>query len=243
METLVRFWSADQIEAGILKQELETRSDDMEEFLRSVPWALGRMSGWLGFIITPPMQESDLDKVEVVPVGYSRAMVVFVGGSGLIRHRTVFFNETTSKKDIVRRAIEGTKEKRIYIGGEDSVYGAPDFSPQEIGSFLHLFSHRGALIELLEEDLRKELDRGPRSSVIVKIGSENKPEVFKNLSVVAAPYGKEGGPKGVLGILGARRMNYSRVVGVVGFMGYLVNEILTYWNSRSTFPGFELTRK
>ena len=46
------------------------------------------------------------------------------------------------------------------------------------------------------------------------------------VSVIGAPYFKEGRPIGVLGVIGPQRMDYSRVVSVVDFTAKLVSDYL-----------------
>ena len=62
--------------------------------------------------------------------------------------------------------------------------------------------------------------------VVVRIGAENKSPGFRNLSVVSSSYTVNGRPVGLLGILGPKRMEYSRMVAVVDAVSRLVSQSL-----------------
>jgi heat-inducible transcriptional repressor len=59
--------------------------------------------------------------------------------------------------------------------------------------------------------------------VRVAFGDELGEPALRHCAVVAAPYGDAGQPLGVLGVLGAPRMDYARVIPLVGY----VSELLT----------------
>ena len=59
------------------------------------------------------------------------------------------------------------------------------------------------------------------------IGSEAHQEGFEELSVVSAPYQVDGKTVGMLGVLGPRRMPYSRLSGLVEYTAARLGGLLT----------------
>ncbi|MEN8180910.1 MAG: heat-inducible transcriptional repressor HrcA [Myxococcota bacterium] len=60
--------------------------------------------------------------------------------------------------------------------------------------------------------------------VRVAFGEEVGEPSLRHCALVAAPYGGERAPLGVLGVIGPRRMDYARVIPLVGFLSTLVTE-------------------
>ncbi|HLQ29540.1 MAG TPA: heat-inducible transcriptional repressor HrcA [Ktedonobacteraceae bacterium] len=62
--------------------------------------------------------------------------------------------------------------------------------------------------------------------VQVIIGGENEWDEMKDVSLVVARYGQEGGIGGLLGVIGPTRMQYGRAIAVVRYMAQVMNELL-----------------
>jgi len=58
----------------------------------------------------------------------------------------------------------------------------------------------------------------------VIIGEENKEEVLQDFSLVVSQYGVSGKASGVVGVLGPKRMDYSRVISSVNSVSTLLSE-------------------
>lgn len=78
---------------------------------------------------------------------------------------------------------------------------------------------RQALLQLVERVLGA-------GGVTVALGEELGEPGLRQLALVAAPYGHEGA-LGVLGVIGPRRMDYARVMGLVGYLSELVTRKLS----------------
>lgn len=61
--------------------------------------------------------------------------------------------------------------------------------------------------------------------ISVVIGNENSNESLRDCSVVVARYGKDGGPSGVVAVLGPTRMRYSRTIPTVRYLAALLGEM------------------
>jgi heat-inducible transcriptional repressor len=81
------------------------------------------------------------------------------------------------------------------------------------------FEEKATLVKLLDKcmDLK---------GVQIAIGSESEVEEMEQCSVVTSTYSYRGEVLGALGVIGPRRMNYSRVIPLVGYTARLLTEIL-----------------
>jgi heat-inducible transcriptional repressor len=115
-------------------------------------------------------------------------------------------------------------EGDLYMEGAGAMLSLPDFQTQEdLRSLAHLLDGKNHLSEMIA----KEMENPPKSQgVVVRIGSENKSPDLQNLSLVSSSYTVNGRQVGLLGILGPRRMEYSRMVAVVDAVSRLVSQAM-----------------
>ena len=62
-------------------------------------------------------------------------------------------------------------------------------------------------------------------AISVVIGSENSHEAMRECSIVVARYGAEGGPSGVVAVLGPTRMRYARTIPTVRFLASVLGDL------------------
>jgi len=100
---------------------------------------------------------------------------------------------------------------RIFIHGASSVLNQPDFiNLKKIQEILSIIENEYLLLNLL-------LDiSGDDDGLIVKIGSEIFKEGPDDLSLVASRYRIYGYSTGAIGVLGPKRMDYCRVIDIIG---------------------------
>jgi len=108
----------------------------------------------------------------------------------------------------------------IYIDGASNAVAIPDFTDFGIGavqSLMRLNEDKEKLIKIVNEDFSG-------SGVNVKIGSENSLAELKDLSMVTTVYKDGEKAVGVLGIIGPKRMEYDRMMGLVNAVSKMLNE-------------------
>ncbi|MGD8307014.1 MAG: heat-inducible transcriptional repressor HrcA, partial [Ignavibacteria bacterium] len=62
-------------------------------------------------------------------------------------------------------------------------------------------------------------------NVFISIGSENEEEILKDYSIIIKEY-ESGDTVGTLGIVGPKRMEYSKVVSIVDYIAKVLSEFL-----------------
>lgn len=100
----------------------------------------------------------------------------------------------------------------------------------EMQSLMRVIEERQALARVLEEDFRRSLERGEEGAKpVVRIGEENALPELKRFSLVTTTYRMGDQVVGVLGILGPRRMEYSRIISAVEYISRMVSRALESW--------------
>ncbi len=125
--------------------------------------------------------------------------------------------------------IIGTLEKEVYqdVEGEFFVNGTSeifkDKSVDEVKDALELFSHRKNLREVFEVIARNR--GGEKGKAHVIFGDELSIHGLEDYSFVYSVY-KIGQSEGIIGIIGPKRMAYSKTVGLVEYVTHEVNKVI-----------------
>lgn len=102
------------------------------------------------------------------------------------------------------------KDSEIFLEGTVNMLRTPEFAEkQSIRTLLEAMEQKSKLIELLNSCLEQ-------NSVSIVIGSESRMADFGACSVVSSPFSLGDRIIGSVGVLGPKRMEYSRMIGLVG---------------------------
>lgn len=100
---------------------------------------------------------------------------------------------------------------------------------EDLKQMMKIVEERERFSSLLNEKMT-DLQRSHRK-VDVCIGSENEMTEMKNLSIVSSACRVGDKTVGMLGIIGPKHMEYTRVMSLVNFMGSLLEASLKNWNA------------
>ncbi len=124
----------------------------------------------------------------------------------------------------VLNALPAHRPGPLYLEGAAQLFEQPEFRDVDRArEVFGLLEERDRLIELLRAGV---MNREPvRASVM--IGSESQDPGLREISVVASPFSVDGRPAGLLGVLGPRRMPYSRLTAIVDYTADMLGRFLT----------------
>lgn len=113
-------------------------------------------------------------------------------------------------------------ENKLLITGATNVIQHPEFDdPEKFQSVIELIEDKDIIIHIME---KKKMDIG--SNVMISIGSENEDEKLNEYSLITKEY-NFGETVGTVGIIGPKRMEYSKVIAIVSYLGELLSKVLT----------------
>ena len=111
--------------------------------------------------------------------------------------------------ELGEKALAAPRDEELYIGGAANILDLPDFADiEKMKGLFKAFEEKYHIIQLLDRCLE---DAG----VQVFIGAEHRAEGMEECSLVVSTYGSGEQALGTLGILGPRRMDYSRIIPLV----------------------------
>ena len=121
---------------------------------------------------------------------------------------------------LAEEALSLSDETEVFIEGRTNIIHEPEFGKISIMTdFFRTFEEKATLVKLLDRCMDP---RGLR----IAIGSESEVQEMETCSLVTSTYGCKGEVLGALGVIGPRRMNYSRVIPLVDYTAKLLTEIL-----------------
>ena len=107
---------------------------------------------------------------------------------------------------------------RIYVEGLHLMLSHPDFGNSRRTLTLLQFVGRDNWIE---SAIGSQLTA---AGVQVMIGRENREEALQDLSLVVGNYGSGGNSRGLIGVIGPKRMDYGRAISSVNYLATLLSE-------------------
>jgi len=127
-----------------------------------------------------------------------------------------------------QEVFSGIPNADLIVDGESRLLNAPEFSDTEkLQDLLRMLEEKKQLLHIL--DRCREVD-----GVSIFIGAEvddafasetGVHQAVESVSVVSAPYRKDGQIVGTIGVIGPTRMNYSRVVPIVDFTARVLEDV------------------
>lgn len=113
--------------------------------------------------------------------------------------------------------LKDDKSSEIFMEGTTNIFNYPEYNDiDNAKEILNLLYNKDYVIELIE----------PNGEISIKIGDENYLPEAKNCSVISAEYSFGGKPLGTIGLIGPKRINYSRVIAIMGQVMKELNDTL-----------------
>ncbi len=138
-----------------------------------------------------------------------------------------FFAYNDLVKEAVELLLKGLRNKpseRVYIDGVSNILGYPEFYDlNKAKSLFNLIENEHILSNVLQ-------NATSTSGVRVTIGKENVREEIQDCSIITATYEVRGQVIGTIGLIGPKRMNYSKVVTLLEYIATGLSETLKKGN-------------
>ena len=114
--------------------------------------------------------------------------------------------------DSVAETIKEEEDLEIYTSGTNNIFKYPELSDnQKASDLINAFEEKQLLTQLIDEGDARE----NKNEIKVYIGEESPIQTMKDCSIVTANYEFGDGMRGMIGIIGPKRMDYDKVVGTI----------------------------
>ena len=138
-----------------------------------------------------------------------------------------FLDVEENQRPIIRLFVDSVEKlfkdditsERLIVTGAKNIIQQPEFeNPENFQSIIELIEDKDVIIHIMEKS-----SEAKREEVYISIGSENLEKKLKEYSFVSKEY-NFGQIKGTLGIIGPKRMEYSRIVAIVDYLANVISE-------------------
>lgn len=133
------------------------------------------------------------------------------------------FDEMTYSINVIKPIIEQIKkvideDEKIYLEGTNKSFELPEFNSLEVAkNFINILDTKEVVADMLNSGFAEDIN--------VYIGEENKQEELKDFSVVTFKHKVNGKELGTIGIIGPKRMDYSKVISVMKYISKKLKEL------------------
>lgn len=129
-------------------------------------------------------------------------------------------------------AIKQADELNIYLEGEHRMLGLPDFSSLgRARDLLGTLSDSGMVAGYVNEMENVAREQGSDDSFMIRIGQEITLEGLDDCSFITATYNLTDSVSGNIGVIGPKRMLYSKVISQIDFVKKKLNEEMRRFTS------------
>jgi len=124
--------------------------------------------------------------------------------------------------DVIRTIIEQMnkileEDSQVYLEGTNKAFDFPEFKSIKVAkNFMDLIDTKEEMIELLNSGVADDIN--------VYIGDEGENEQLKDFSIVTFKHIVGNKDLGTIGIIGPKRMDYSKVISVMKYINKKLNE-------------------
>src|SRR5215216_2374748 len=239
-------------EAQTIRHQFHQAERAMEQWFQLAAAVLAHSVSNFAVVTSPRSRETRLRHVQIVPLQELSALVVVVLNEARIRQQVISFREPVDQAALNRAAGLATSDVRSLTEPAAELeaviqHAVVELMDQEEVALGEVF--RDGVREVLSQpefarserilDLVDVLEQRTLSNAIpirqlgddgisVVIGSENRNEAMRECSIVIARYGTEGGPTGVVAVLGPTRMRYGRTISTVRYLADVLGDLIAH---------------
>ena len=126
------------------------------------------------------------------------------------------YDEMTYSVNVIKPVIDQLKkvinqENQIYLEGANKSFDLPEFNSLEVAkNFVNILDTKEVIADMLNSGFAEDIN--------IYIGDENEKDELKDFSVVTFKHKVNGKDLGTIGIIGPKRMDYSKVVSVMKYI-------------------------
>lgn len=239
-------------EKNNIELEYEHRINELDLLLQKTSSLLSKMTTYAGIAIEPSTAVERIKKIELVHIDEFLVLAVIVMENRAVKTKKIILSQSVSKEELeviskelnkkieeheinfgnIEKFILGKKlltsnleqyedDSKLFINNVPSIF--KDKNVNEVSEVLELFHHRKD-VKLLFEQLVRNRDSS-YGKVNVVFGEELGIKGLEDYSFVYSLY-KAGASQGILGVIGPKRMAYSKTMGLIKYVTQEVNKML-----------------
>lgn len=230
----------------------ENRIGELDKLLETTSSLLSRLTNYAGIAVEPRMADSHVERVELIHIDEYLIMAVIIMEDRRVKTKKIALINpmsqlelqalSTDLNQILQRRNLSVREIEEFILGEDVIQHA-ESSLEDMNRFfidnmtsmlkerdvdsasevIDFFTEKKDIRQMFEALIQRRAPLG--EGVQVLFGDELGIKELENYSFVYSLY-ELGGAQGVIGVIGPKRMAYSKTVGLLDYVTKEVNQAI-----------------
>ncbi|WP_297405137.1 heat-inducible transcriptional repressor HrcA [uncultured Cetobacterium sp.] len=217
---------------------------ELDSVLKRTSTLLSKLTNCMGVVIEPTHRREKIKKVQLVHIDDYMAMAVIVMENKSVRTKKIFFDEMCSEDDLIKLSnkinreivkklpepheidhlidfVYAEVEGKLFLENSSEIF--KDKQVNEISDVLDIFSKREKIKELFEDAIKSKPFKEGEVNII--FGEELAVKGLEDYNFVYSVYNMDNSP-GVIGVMGPKRMAYSKTMGVIQHITEEVNKVI-----------------
>ena len=230
-------------EIKYISEKLETKVNEIEELTKIATSTLSEITHYTTVAIGPGNDTQTIEEIKFVKLGQriikfdediSDKQVETINymfnkklkGQPLeiidVPLEKYLINEMKYSVKVIKPIIEQIKkvlkeERQLYLEGANKSFDLPEFNSLEVAkNFINIIDEKELMADMLDSGFAKDIN--------VYIGDENEKEQLKDFSIITFKHKVGNKDLGTIGIIGPKRMDYSKVISVMKYINKKLNE-------------------
>ena len=111
-----------------------------------------------------------------------------------------------------------SEDRQVYLEGANKAFDLPEFNRLAVAkNFVNIIDEKDLMTDILNSGFAKDIN--------VYIGDENEKEELKDFSVITFKHKVGDRDMGTIGIIGPKRMDYSKVISVMKYINKKLKDV------------------
>mgnify|MGYP000107544014 FL=1 len=230
------------------------RVDELENILKQTSTLLSKLTNYAGIAVEPKPDNTKVDRVELVYIDEYLIMAIIVMDDRRVKTKNIHLPYPITKEEVEKKVDElNTKIRnneiaindieKFFTESTDIIYEYDDEDElskyfinnlpgvlkdrdiEEVTDVIEFFNERKDIRDLFEKLIEQKAKENSKTNVNVILGDELGIKELEDFSFVYSIYNL-GGAQGIIGVMGPKRMAYSKTMGLINHVSREVNKLI-----------------
>ena len=230
------------------------RVDELEKILKQTSTLLSKLTNYAGIAVEPKPDNTKVDRVELVYIDEYLIMAVIVMEDRRVKTKNIHLPYPITKDEVDKKVIELNEKiknneiaindiEKFFTESSDIIYEYDDEDElskyfinnlpgvlkdrdiEEVTDVIEFFNERKDIRDLFEKLIEQKAKENSKTNVNVILGDELGIKELEDFSFVYSIYNL-GGAQGIIGVMGPKRMAYSKTMGLINHVSREVNKLI-----------------
>ena len=225
-------------EIKYISDKLEAKVNEIEDLTKITTTTISEITHYTTVAIGPGAENQLIQEIKFVLLGPRMLMAIILTTQGMVKETINYMfnnklkgkpleiidiplekyliNEMKYSVKVIKPIIEQIRkvineERTVYLEGANRAFDLPEFNSLEVAkNFVNIIDEKELVADVLDSGFAKDIN--------VYIGDENEKEELKDFSVITFKHKVGDKDLGTIGIIGPKRMDYSKVISVMKYI-------------------------